>query len=46
MRARPAVAVEILRHLGVLSKDDLTDLSPMPIKNRRSDVVGRVEAKY
>lgn len=42
MRARPVVAVEILRRLGVLSKDDLTDLSPMPIKNRKGDIVGRV----
>lgn len=42
-RARPVVAVEILRQLGILSKKDLTELSPMPIKNRRGDVVGRVE---
>ena len=44
-RARPVVAVEILRQLGILSRDDLTDLSPMPIKNRRGDAVGRIEAK-
>lgn len=43
-RARPVVAVEILRQLGVLSKDDLNNLSPMPIKNRRGDVVGQIEA--
>ena len=43
-RARPVVAVEILRQLTVLSEDDLPDLSPMPIKNRRGDVVGEVEA--
>ncbi|MDI1241992.1 MAG: asparaginase [bacterium] len=43
-RARPVVAVEILRQLGILSADDLPDVSPMPIKNRRGDVVGRVEA--
>jgi L-asparaginase II len=42
-RARPVVAVEILRQLGVLSTDDLTDFSPMPVKNRRGDVVGRIE---
>ena len=42
-RARPAVAVEILRQFGVLSKDDLTEISPMPIKNRRGDNVGFVE---
>ncbi|MGH9945770.1 MAG: asparaginase [Pyrinomonadaceae bacterium] len=42
-RARPVVAVEILRQLGILSSDDLPDLSPMPISNRREEVVGRVE---
>jgi L-asparaginase II len=44
-RARPVVAVEILKRLGVLAADDLPELSPMVIKNRRGDVVGRVEAK-
>lgn len=44
-RARPVVAVEILNQLGILTANDLPDLSPMPIKNRRGDVVGRVEAK-
>jgi len=44
-RARPVVAVEILRQLGVLGDIDLPDLSPMPIKNRRGDVVGRIEAE-
>jgi L-asparaginase II len=43
-RARPVVAVEILKQLGILSSEDLPELSPMPIKNRRGDVVGRVEA--
>jgi L-asparaginase II len=43
-RARPVVAVEILKQLGILSSDALPELSPMPIKNRRGDVVGRVEA--
>lgn len=43
--SRPVVAVEILRQLGVLAPNDLSDMSPMPIKNRRGDVVGRVEAK-
>ena len=43
-RARPVVAVEILRQLGVLTSDDLADLSAMPVKNRRGDVVGRVES--
>lgn len=43
-RARPVVAVEVLRRLGIVSNDDLQDLSPMPIKNRRGEIVGRVEA--
>lgn len=43
-RARPVVAVEVLKRLGILPADDLPDLSPMPVKNRRNDVVGRVEA--
>lgn len=43
-RARPAVAVDILRKLGVLSERDLTDISPLPVRNRRGDIVGRVEA--
>lgn len=43
-RARPVVTVEILRQLFILSKADLADLSPLPIKNRRGDIVGRVEA--
>lgn len=41
-RARPVVAVEVLKQLGILSSDDLPDLSPMPIKNRREDLVGQV----
>jgi len=43
-RARPVVAVQVLRELGVLSKNDLRDMSPMPLKSRRGNVVGRVEA--
>lgn len=43
-RARPVVAVEVLKHFGILSRDELPELSPMAIKNRRGDVVGRVEA--
>ena len=44
LRARPVVAVAILKKLGILEGDAMPDLSPMPIKNRRGDVVGRVEA--
>jgi L-asparaginase II len=41
-RARPVVAIDVLRKLGVLSDDDLSELSPIPIHNRRGDIVGRV----
>jgi L-asparaginase II len=41
-RARPVVAVEILKQFGILSPEDLPELSPMSIKNRRGDVVGIV----
>ena len=43
-RARPVVAVQLLKKLGILPPDALPELSPMPIKNRRGDLVGRVEA--
>lgn len=41
-RARPVTAVSLLKHLGVLLSDALSELSPMPIKNRRGDIVGEV----
>jgi len=44
-RARPVAAVEVLKQLGILSDADLPDLAPMTIKNRRGDVVGRVESR-
>ena len=44
-RARPVVAVEVLKQIGILSREDLPELSPMLIKNLRGDVVGRVEMK-
>ncbi|MEP7212630.1 MAG: asparaginase [Acidobacteriota bacterium] len=40
--SRPVVAVEILRELEILAANDLVELSPMPIKNRRGDKVGEV----
>jgi L-asparaginase II len=43
-RARPVVAVSVLKRLGLLPADSLPDLDPMPLKNRRGDVVGRVES--
>ncbi len=42
--SRPVVSVALLRQLGVLATDDLSNMSPMPIENRRGDVVGKVEA--
>jgi L-asparaginase II len=43
-RARAAVSIEILRQLGIFKKETLREFSPLDIKNRRKDVVGRVEA--
>jgi L-asparaginase II len=43
-RGRPIVAVEILRQLRILSAGQLTEISPMAIKNRRGEIVGRAEA--
>lgn len=43
-RARPVVAIEVLKRLGILLPEELPDVSPMAIRNRRSDIVGRVEA--
>lgn len=44
-RGRPVIATALLKWLGVLSPEDLTELSPMPVRNRRGDVVGRVESR-
>ena len=43
-RARAVVLVELLRQLGILDANALPDISPLLIKNRRGDTVGRVEA--
>ncbi|MEQ1605872.1 MAG: asparaginase [Pyrinomonadaceae bacterium] len=45
-RGRPVIAVEILKQLYILVETALPDLSPMPVKNRRGDVVGRVTATF
>ncbi len=45
-RARPVLAVELLRQLGILSENDLTEISPMKIFNRRGDAVGKVIANF
>ena len=46
LRARTVAGIELLRQLEILEKDDLRELSPMPIKNWRGDLVGRVEASF
>jgi L-asparaginase II len=45
-RARAVISVEVLRQLGIFDKETLEDYSPLPIKNRRGDTVGRVEASF
>jgi L-asparaginase II len=45
-RARPVVAIELFRQLGIFTAKALEDLSPLPVKNRRGDTVGRVEASF
>jgi L-asparaginase II len=44
-RARAVVSIEILRQLGIFSSEDLIKYSPMLIKNRLNEVVGKVESK-
>jgi L-asparaginase II len=44
-RARPVVALEIFRQLGILDEDSaksLHEFAPMILKNRRGDVIGKV----
>jgi L-asparaginase II len=43
-RGRPVIALSILKQLGMLHSEALPELSPMAIKNRRGDTVGRVES--
>ncbi len=45
-RARVVIAVEVLRRLGIFEESTLPSYSPLPIKNRRGDPVGRVEASF
>jgi len=45
-RARAVVLIELLRQLEILGADDLKDISPLAIKNRRGDTVGKVEANF
>lgn len=44
-RARPVVAIELLRSLGILQEDDLAEYSPLPVKSRRNVVVGEVVSR-
>lgn len=41
-RARPVVAVELLRHLEILDTESLKDISPMSMTNRRGEQVGKI----
>jgi L-asparaginase II len=45
-RARAVISVEALRRLGIFDEGKLKNYSPLPIKNRRGETVGRVEASF
>jgi L-asparaginase II len=45
-RARAVISVEILRQLGIFEAETLKDYSPLSIKNRRGEIVGKVEASF
>jgi L-asparaginase II len=48
-RARPTVAIESLRQLGVLNGDALTALAPyasFPVRNHRGDFVGEISPSF
>ena len=45
-RARPVVAVELLRQLEILDTESLKDISPMAITNRRGDLVGEIVPSF
>jgi L-asparaginase II len=45
-RARAVISTEVLRQLGIFEEKTLKDYSPLPIKNRRGEIVGRVEASF
>ena len=38
--------IELFRQLGIFDAETLQELSPLPIKNRRGDIVGRVCASW
>ena len=45
-RARAVISIEVLRQLGIIDEGKLKNYSPLPIKNRRGEPVGRVEASF
>ncbi len=45
-RARPVVAVELLRQLEILDTESLKDISPMAITNRRGELVGEIVPSF
>ena len=45
-RARPVVAIELFRQLGILDTESLRRFSPMIIENRRGDKVGEIIANF
>lgn len=45
-RARAVISIEVLRQLGIFAPQTLANYSPLPIRNRRGDTVGRVEASF
>ncbi len=45
-RARAVISIEVLRQLGIFSVETLENLSPLPVKNRRGDLVGKVQAVF
>ena len=42
-RARPVVGIELMRKLGVIRAEDLATYSPLDIKTRKGQTVGKVE---
>ncbi|MBA3632575.1 MAG: asparaginase [Acidobacteria bacterium] len=45
-RARPVVAIELLRQLGILDGETLKQFSPITIENRRGDIIGEIQASF
>lgn len=42
-RARAVISVAVLRRLGIFEDGTLANLSPLPITNRKGEIVGRTE---